>query len=206
MNTVRLAGVLFPTGLAFVVGAATATPVSVRAPLAGAHLSLAPAPGRHAGPAGSLGARGISTAALSAVVQRYCEGCHNSRTTKGNLSLEGFSVDSSPARLDVSEKIIRKLRAQIMPPPGSRKPAGDTLLALVETMENTIDKAARPNPGSRSFQRLNRPEYERSVKDLVGVEVNAGDYLPLDTKSANFDNIADVQALSPTLLEAYLNA
>ena len=63
-----------------------------------------------------------------------------------------------------------------------------------------------PNPGARTFQRLNRPEYERAIKDLLGVDVNAGDWLPLDTKSANFDNIADAQALSPTLLEAYLNA
>ena len=151
--------------------------------------------------------RGIETRALSATVQRYCyQNCHNPRALKGNLSLEGFDVDSAAAHLAVSEKMIRKLRAQIMPPPGSRRPAGDTLLALVETLEKVIDNSARPNPGARSFQRLNRPEYERAVRDLLGVQVNAGDYLPLDTKSANFDNIADVQSLSPTLLEAYLNA
>jgi hypothetical protein len=154
-----------------------------------------------------IGARGIETRALSAVVQRYCyQNCHNPRALKGNMSLEGFDVDSAPARLAVSEKMIRKLRAQIMPPPGVKRPSGDTLLALVETLEQVIDKSARPNPGARTFQRLNRPEYERAVRDLLGVQVNAGDYLPLDTKSANFDNIADVQALSPTLLEAYLNA
>ncbi|HEU4997125.1 MAG TPA: DUF1592 domain-containing protein [Gemmatimonadaceae bacterium] len=153
------------------------------------------------------GVRGIETPALTGVVQRYCyQNCHNPRTMRGNLSLEGYNVDSAPMRLAVSEKMIRKLRAQIMPPPGARRPAGDTLLALVETLEQVIDKSSRPNPGSRPFQRLNRPEYERAVRDLLGVEVNAGDYLPLDTKSANFDNIADVQALSPTLLEAYLNA
>jgi hypothetical protein len=157
--------------------------------------------------AAPLRTRAIETPALSATVQRYCyQNCHNPRALKGNLSLEGFDVDSAPAHLAVSEKMIRKLRAQIMPPPGSRRPGGDTLLALVETMERVIDRATRPNPGARTFQRLNRPEYERAVKDLLGVQVNAADYLPLDTKSANFDNIADVQALSPTLLEAYLNA
>src|SRR5439155_18552402 len=83
---------------------------------------------------------------------------------------------------------------------------GDTLVALVETLEQVIDKSSRPNPGARTFQRLNRPEYEHAVRDLLALDVNAGDYLPLDTKSANFDNIADVQALSPTLLESYLNA
>jgi hypothetical protein len=75
-------------------------------------------------------------------------------------------------------------------------------------METRIDTAAaaRPNPGGRVFQRLNRPEYARAVKDLLDIQVNAADWLPQDTMSANFDNIADEQKLSPTLLEAYLNA
>jgi hypothetical protein len=125
---------------------------------------------------------------------------------RGNLTLEGYKVDSAMERLDVSEKMIRKLRAQMMPPPGSRRPAGDTLLALVETLEQVIDKSSKPNPGARVFQRLNRAEYGHAIQDLLDLSIQAGDYLPLDTKSANFDNIADVQALSPTLLEAYLNA
>jgi hypothetical protein len=89
-----------------------------------------------------------------------------------------------------------------------RAPEGDTLLELVETLEKTLDDAARrnPNPGRRTFQRLNRPEYERAIRELLDLRVNAADWLPLDQKSANFDNIADVQALSPTLLESYLNA
>ena len=66
--------------------------------------------------------------------------------------------------------------------------------------------ANNPNPGRRTFQRLNRPEYERAIKELLGLDVTAGNWLPLDQKSANFDNIADEQSLSPTLLEAYLNA
>src|SRR5687768_18107606 len=143
----------------------------------------------------------IETAALSEVVKDFCTNCHNPRQLRGNLDLTGYNVDSATARLDVSEKMIRKLRAQMMPPPGSKRPQGDTLIALAETLENIIDKRARPNPGSRTFQRLNRAEYERAVRDLLSVEIDAGDYLPLDTKSANFDNIADVQALSPTLLE-----
>jgi hypothetical protein len=199
--------------LAFAAGTATrdGAPAAAMRPVAPArpitHPATHPAPIHHAVPGTTLHARGMSSAALSAVVQRYCQSsCHNARTLKGNLSLEGFDVDSAPARLATSEKMIRKLRAQIMPPPGSRRPGGDTLVALVESIENVIDKAARPNPGARTFQRLNRPEYEHAVRDLLGVELNAGDYLPLDTKSANFDNIADVQALSPTLLESYLNA
>ncbi|HCO13130.1 MAG TPA: hypothetical protein DIT46_03030, partial [Gemmatimonadetes bacterium] len=65
---------------------------------------------------------------------------------------------------------------------------------------------SKPNPGGRTFQRLNQAEYSASIRDLLGLEINGADYLPPDTKSANFDNIADVQMLSPTLLDAYLNA
>ncbi len=156
---------------------------------------------------GAVGARGISMDALNDVVAKYCTECHNDIEKTGNQSFDGFDVSRAGERVMQSEKMIRKLRAEMMPLPGQPKPGGDTLLALAETLESVIDRAAgKPNPGSRPFQRLNRPEYERTIKDLLGLEVNAADYLPLDTKSANFDNIADVQGLSPTLLEAYLNA
>jgi hypothetical protein len=167
----------------------------------------APEPPLHPHPPyAKIGARGIPTSALSNVIQHTCLSCHNDVTRKGNLSLKGYDVDSAYQNLETSEKMIRKLRAEIMPPPGSKRPGGDTLVALTETLEQVIDKASRPNAGARTFQRLNRPEYEHAVHDLLSLEVNAGDYLPLETKSANFDNIADVQALSPTLLESYLNA
>src|SRR5262249_61878501 len=67
-------------------------------------------------------------------------------------------------------------------------------------------RTADAAPGRRTFQRLNRAEYARSVRDLLALDVNAGDYLPLDAKSANFDNIADAQRLSPTVMQGYLNA
>ncbi len=148
-----------------------------------------------------------NAAAMSEVVQRYCaNSCHSATQKRGNLSLAGYAVDGAAGNLAVSEKIIRKLRADMMPPPGSRRPKGDSLAALADMLENVIDRSGPVNPGTRTFQRMNRPEYERAIRDLVGIQINAGDYLPLDTKSANFDNIADVQAMSPTLLEAYLNA
>ncbi len=155
----------------------------------------------------SAGARGLTMGALDDVVQRYCAGCHNPTQRRGNLDLKSYSVTTASAALPTSEKMIRKLRAQMMPPPGSKRPTGDTLDALVETLERDGRwRGAGPNPGTRTFQRLNRPEYERVIRDLLGLEVTSGDWLPLDTKSANFDNIADVQSLSPTLLEGYLNA
>jgi hypothetical protein len=156
--------------------------------------------------------RSASTSAeLTTVVQTYCRTCHNDRTRNGNLSLEGFDVATvagSAETADTGEKMIRKLRAKMMPPPGARRPAVETLGALVDALETTLDAAAaaKPNPGHRTFQRLNRAEYARAVRDLLGLEIDAGDFLPLDTMSANFDNIADVQILSPTLLDGYLKA
>src|SRR5438067_10046659 len=95
-----------------------------------------------------------------------------------------------------------------MPPPAAPRPDPDAYAALVAAIESNVDAvaAATPSPGTRTFQRLNRPEYARAIRDLLDLEVDAGHWLPLDTKSANFDNIADAQALSPTLLEGYLNA
>jgi hypothetical protein len=213
----RAAIVLVVVASAFSLGVVTAdgvpappaslTAVSATSPLASISDTIPAAPARSsAAPHTRSGARGIPAPALNAVIQRYCGQCHNPRQLRGNLSLAGYDVDSAVAELATSEKMIKKLRAQLMPPPTARKPGGDTLLALVEALEQTIDRSARVNPGSRTFQRLNRAEYERSIKDLLNITIEAGDFLPLDTKSANFDNIADVQALSPTLLEAYLNA
>ncbi len=142
------------------------------------------------------------------VIERYCVRCHNDQRLRGNMSLERFDAASPEVDSELAEKIIVKLRAGMMPPPGVRRPAGDTLRVLVENLERRIDVVARanPNPGGRTFQRLNQAEYGRSILDLLGLEIDVGSLLPLDTKSANFDNIADVQLLSPTLLDAYLNA
>ncbi|HSL69817.1 MAG TPA: DUF1587 domain-containing protein, partial [Longimicrobiales bacterium] len=169
--------------------------------------SSAPAP---AGPATLVHApkRTPPPEALTPVVRRVCGMCHNDQARTGNLSLEKFAVEDAAEMPATVEKMIVKLRAGMMPPPGIPRPGADTLQLLVEALERLIDEAAanRPNPGGRTFQRLNRIEYERSIRELVGLEVNAGAWLPLDTKSANFDNIADVQMPSATLLDAYLDA
>ena len=144
----------------------------------------------------------------NSLVAETCVRCHSDARLRGNLSLEGFDIGQAADNAEVVERMIRKVRAGMMPPPGVRAPEGDTLLQFVETLESVMDDVAarNPNPGRRTFQRLNRPEYEQAIRDLLDLEVNSEDWLPLDQMSANFDNIADVQSLSPMLLEAYLNA
>ncbi len=150
----------------------------------------------------------VGMEALDAVVDQYCVRCHSERRLTGNLSLEGFAVSQAVEQSEIAERVIRKLRADMMPPPGANRPAGDSLVVLVETLERTLDASAarEPHPGDRPFQRLNRAEYQRAIEDLFGVQVDAGQWLPLDQISASFDNVADVQGFSATLMDAYLNA
>ena len=175
-----------------VFGAAVATVPAAQA--------QAPGPGEAALPP--------ATAAAQMVVDRTCRRCHNDRLPSGNLSLAQFEVERAVEQADVAERMVRKLRAGLMPPAGVRRPDESALIGLAAELETRLDAAAavNPNPGRRGFQRLNRAEYARSVRDLLELDVDAGDYLPLDTKSANFDNIADVQLLSPTLMNGYLRA
>jgi len=143
-----------------------------------------------------------------ALIERYCVRCHSDRRMQGNMSLEAFDAGHPEQNPELAEKLVVKLRAEMMPPPGANRPTGDSLTVLVQALETRLDAAAEaaPNPGGRTFQRLNRAEYASSIRDLLGLQIDAGNYLPLDTKSANFDNIADVQLVSPTLLDAYLTA
>jgi hypothetical protein len=134
--------------------------------------------------------------------------CHNDRAKAGQLSLASFDAAKAADHVDVTEKMIRKLRAGMMPPAGARRPEPAQLNALLTALETRVDRAAslNPNAGSRPFQRLNRAEYARAVKDMFGIDIDVSALLPADTISDGFDNVADSQTFSPTLLESYLRA
>ncbi|MDC0160004.1 DUF1592 domain-containing protein [Gemmatimonadales bacterium] len=143
-----------------------------------------------------------------AVIEEYCVRCHSERRLRGNLSLETFDVSRPESLPAIAEAMIVKLRAGMMPPPGAARPQESALVQLAAGLEARMDQVAieRSDPGGRTFQRLNQAEYARSIESLLGLTIDPANYLPLDTKSENFDNIADVQMLSPTLLDAYLTA
>jgi hypothetical protein len=146
--------------------------------------------------------------AQNKLVAQYCATCHSEKGHAGELSLASFNAAKVTDHADVGEKMIRKLRAGMMPPPGARRPDAATLSSFVDALETTLDNAAAlsPNPGWRPFQRLNRAEYARAVRDLLGFDVDVNAYLPPDTISGGFDNVSDVQSFSPTLMEGYLRA
>jgi len=146
--------------------------------------------------------------ALNAVIRQYCVICHNDALKTGGVSFAAIDVARADQQAETVERMIRKLRAGMMPPPGMPRPAGDTLRLLVEALEDRIDQAAAhsPQPSSRVFQRLNRAEYANSVRALLALDVDVNAFLPAETMSNNFDNIAEMQLPSATLLEGYLRA
>jgi len=150
----------------------------------------------------------MTPAEQTALVKQYCAGCHSERGKAGGLSLASFDAATVLEHAESTEKMIRKLRAGMMPPAGSRRPEPAVINALASALEARIDRAAalNPNPGSRPSQRLNRAEYARAVKDLLAVDVDVNAFLPADTISDGFDNIADSQTISSTLMEGYLRA
>jgi hypothetical protein len=153
-------------------------------------------------------ARAQAPATNAALVSQYCVTCHSERGKAGELSLAGFDPDRATEHPSVAEKMIRKLRAGMMPPPGARRPSPEALSALASAMESKLDAASlvNPDPGWRPFQRLNRAEYAREIKRLLSLDVDVSAFLPADTVSNGFDNIADAQTFSPTLMEGYLRA
>ncbi|HUE87035.1 MAG TPA: DUF1592 domain-containing protein [Vicinamibacterales bacterium] len=150
----------------------------------------------------------LSVEAQAATVKQYCATCHNDRMKAGGLTLASFDAANLTSHAELVEKMIRKLRAGMMPPAGARRPDEATLMQLAAAFETRIDRAAaaNPNPGSRPFQRLNRAEYARAVRDLLSIDVDVAPLLPPDTISHGFDNIADVQTMTPTVLDGYLRA
>jgi cytochrome c551/c552 len=143
-----------------------------------------------------------------ALVNRYCVDCHGDAMHRGGLSLESFDLAHPDKNAEEAEKIVRKLRAGMMPPPGKERPAGAELDALAASIETSLDRvaAAHPYAGFTPLHRLNRVEYANSVKALLDLDVDPSDLLPPDDLSHGFNNMADVLTVSPALLEAYISA
>ena len=147
--------------------------------------------------------------ARRALVESYCLDCHNLAEAAGNLTLEQRDHANVAADAEVWERVVRKLRAGVMPPSGEPRPDGAAYVEFVAGLETDLDRAiaAAPHPGrTEPFHRLNRNEYRNAIRDLLDVEVDVSELLPADDSSYGFDNIAGVLKISPTLLERYLAA
>ena len=155
-----------------------------------------------------VAAQQASPATPTAVLDRYCKGCHNDRTKAAGFSVTTDTLKTPEDNPAAWEKIVTKLRHRYMPPVGLPRPDERTYEAVVASLETALDRhaAAHPSPGrTGTFRRLNRVEYQNTIRDLLAVEVDVSGLLPADESSRGFDNIT-VGGLSPTLLEKYLTA
>jgi hypothetical protein len=162
----------------------------------------------HAAGQSSASANAPATATRHrAVLDQYCVTCHNDRLKTAQLSLEHSDLSAVGDHPELWEKVVRKLRAGVMPPPDVRRPPLADYEGLRDWLETEIDrKAARVSPGSVVLHRLNRTEYANAVRDLLDLDIDAATLLPPDDSARGFDNIAGSLTISPTLLESYTTA
>ena len=138
-----------------------------------------------------------------ATVSKYCTDCHSRADREAGLVLENPDLLNPAARRAVWEKVVHKLSAGLMPPPGQPRPSDEDVASLVSYLETTLDASA-PAPAGAPVRRLTRAAYGNAVRDLLGFPVDVETLLPADITSDGFDNVSDTLKTSPLLLERYL--
>jgi uncharacterized protein DUF1592/uncharacterized protein DUF1588/uncharacterized protein DUF1587/uncharacterized protein DUF1585/uncharacterized protein DUF1595 len=144
-----------------------------------------------------------------ALIGEYCAKCHNLDDYSGGIDLEGMDAHKLAEAPEIAEKVIKRLRAGMMPPSGEERPAYDVVQSLAANLEQTVDAQASLQPAylpAPGLHRLNRTEYSNAVRDMLGLNIDATDFLPPDDSSYGFDNMAGTLTTSPALMEAYLSA
>ena len=141
---------------------------------------------------------------------KSCYGCHGNAVQSGGLNLQSFTSAESVAKdRDEWEKIVEKLRTGQMPPPPVPPPPAADVKLVVGWISNELarlDRQVKPDPGRITARRLNRTEYNNSVRDLLGVDFQPAADFPPDDSGYGFDNIGDVLSMSPSLMEKYVSA
>jgi Protein of unknown function (DUF1592)/Protein of unknown function (DUF1588)/Protein of unknown function (DUF1587)/Protein of unknown function (DUF1585)/Protein of unknown function (DUF1595) len=153
-------------------------------------------------------ARAIPTYAadVAPLIDRYCLGCHEEGEARGGVVLEiprGRSPGDGGRSLWL--RVADALRSGVMPPEGEPRPGP----AELETINAWLDVEVFPDergPGRATLRRLNRAEYDNTVRDLIGLDLRPADEFPSDDVGYGFDNIGDVLSTSPILVERYLDA
>jgi hypothetical protein len=155
-----------------------------------------------------LAAMSYAQAPEEALLHQYCTGCHNAKLKAGGLVLDGLDPNQPGDHPETWEKVVRRVRAGMMPPSGARRPDRASLDSFAATIAAGLDRtaAARPNPGNTGLHRLNRTEYANAIRDLLSLEIDVSSLLPADDSSEGFDNIAEALSVSPALLERYVSA
>ncbi len=143
-------------------------------------------------------------------LKKHCVGCHGPAKPKADLSLHVY-VDEATILKDRKKwpDILKMVESGEMPPKEKPRPTSAELADFVNSVKGTFDRAdknAKPDPGRVTVRRLNKAEYNNTIRDLIGVDFNASEDFPSDDVGNGFDNIGDVLTLSPVLMERYLTA
>jgi len=141
-------------------------------------------------------------------LKKYCFDCHSGDSREGGVS---FDLESKAELLKDKAlwfKVLRNMRADMMPPRDSDKPSKESKRIVEDWVHSEVFgvNAEDPSPGVASIRRLNRREYRNTIRDLVGVEFNAEVVFPPDDTGFGFDNVSEAMSLSPILIEKYLQS
>jgi hypothetical protein len=155
-----------------------------------------------------------SPALAAGTLRTYCSDCHDAAIRSGDMWIDPAHLADIDAHAEGWEKVVQKLRAQAMPPPGERRPDEATYKRVADYLERELDAAAarQPNAGRLpQLIRLTRTEYKNAIRDMLHVaqlpaEMDYDVLLPPDNASSGFDNIADLLFMSPVVMERYLTA
>ncbi len=149
----------------------------------------------------------VTTAAQErTMLDAYCVTCHAENGTEPVVKIDKLDTARLEKDAETWEKVVRKLRAGMMPPSGRPRPAAPAFESMITFLEKGLDRSAvtmLPPPG---LHRLNRTEYANVIRDVLALEIDPTKYLPSDDSTRGFDNIAGALALSPALLEGYATA
>lgn len=145
-----------------------------------------------------------------AFLQKHCLSCHSGARPKAGVTLAGFTDNAAliPQR-KLWNSALSLIQSGLMPPEDRPQPAAEESAAFVKLVGAIFadaDRNAKPDPGRVTMRRLNRVEYNRTVRDLLGVDFNPAEDFPADDIGHGFDNIGDVLTISPVLMERYLAA
>ncbi len=148
--------------------------------------------------------------AVQPFLAKNCYLCHNSKLKTAEVDFSQFKTDALAEQgTETWEKALEKLRRGEMPPKGMPRPKQADIDVAMRWMEEAIARAdanAKPDPGRVTAHRLNRVEYNNTVRDLLGIDIHPADDFPQDDSGYGFDNIGDVLSLSPVLMERYMTA
>lgn len=149
-------------------------------------------------------------APIQAFLQKNCVECHGPKTSKADLTLHVYtSPDLLLKDRKIWETVLERVEAGEMPPKKKPRPAEAeqaAFLASVQALFEHADATAKPDPGHVTVRRLNRTEYNNTIRDLIGVDFDPAEDFPSDDIGHGFDNMGDVLSLSPILMERYLAA